>query len=101
MRQQNVSDVDIAKDRALDLDIEIMPRQMLAEIGARDLLLLAAFIRNNDDLDAFRLLQQRHRIANSACGGAAAVPANHNLIELERVFLNVRDDNDRASGFKQ
>src|ERR1700683_4975957 len=78
-----------------------MPGQMLAEIGASDLILLAAFIPNNDNLDALRLFQQRPRIADGACGGAAAIPAHHDLIELERVFLDVRDDNDRASGFEQ
>ena len=34
-------------------------------------------------------------------GGAAAVPAHHDAVELERLFLNVGNDDDRPAGFEQ
>ena len=88
-------------DGALDLNLEPVPREMLCHIGALDLVLLAALVGDDDDLDLARLLQQRHGVGDGARGGAAAVPAHHDAVELERILLNIGNDDHRPAGLEQ
>ena len=46
-------------------------------------------------------LQQRQAVGDGAGGGAAAVPAHHDAIELQAGFLNERDEDHRPAGIKQ
>jgi hypothetical protein len=52
VRQERVGNVDITARSAVDIDLESMPGEMLADISALDLVLLAALVRDNDDFDA-------------------------------------------------
>ena len=52
VRQQRVGDVDIAAGNAVDVDLQSVPGEVLAHIGALDLVLFAAFIGDDDDFDA-------------------------------------------------
>src|SRR5215471_15102123 len=45
--------------------------------------------------------KKRHGIGDRSRGCPAAIPAHHDMIEFEAVFLNKRNDEDRSSGFEQ
>jgi len=44
-------DIDIAAGNALEVDLEAVTGEMLAHIDARDLVLLARLVGDDDDLD--------------------------------------------------
>src|SRR5580704_14245002 len=89
VRQQRVGNVDITSGNAVDVDFESMPGEMLAEIGALDLVFLAAFAGNADDFDTAAFAKDRDRVGNSARGGAAAIPANYYVVGFERRLLDI------------
>src|SRR6516225_12406092 len=74
---------------------------MRAYIGALDLILFATLVGDYDDLDAPGSAQKRHGIADRPRRRPASVPAYHNVVQLERRFLNVGDDDDRPPGIEQ
>src|SRR6516164_1270176 len=57
-------------------------------------------VRNNNTRLA-GASKKRHGIGDRSRGCAAAIPAHHDMIEFEAVFLNKRNDEDRSSGFEQ
>src|SRR5438874_1063879 len=83
MRQERVGNVDIAPGNAVYIDFESMPGEMLADIGALDLVFLAAFAGDADYFDPAAFAEDRDCIGNSTRGGAAAIPANHNVADFE------------------
>ena len=62
---------------------------------------LPLLARDHDDLDLLGLVQERHGVGDGAGGGAAAVPAHHDAVELQAGFLNVRHEDHRPAGFEQ
>jgi hypothetical protein len=76
-------------------------REVLAHIGAFDLILLAAFVGDDDYLDESCPLEQRHGVGDRARGGSAAVPAHHGAVKLKRRFLDVGHDDDRPARIEQ
>ena len=70
---------------------------MCAYIGAFDLILFAALGGDDDDLDASDPSQKRHGIADRPRCCPATVPAYHNMVQLERRFLDVRNDDKRSA----
>ena len=92
---------DVASDNALDLDGKSMAGKVLAHIGAIDLVLLAAFVGDDDNFDAPRPFKERHGIGNGARCRPATVPAHHDVVELERGFLDIGHDDDRPAGIEQ
>jgi hypothetical protein len=75
VRQERVGDVDATARNTVDIDFQTVPGEVLADIGAFDLVLLAALIGDDDDFDAAGFHQQRQGIADGARRLAAAVPA--------------------------
>ena len=47
------------------------------------------------------LFQDRHGVGDGACRLAAAVPAHHDAVELERRFLDIGHDDHRPAGLEQ
>ncbi len=45
--------------------------------------------------------EKRHGIGDRSRGRPAAIPAHHDMIEFEAVFLNKGNDEHRSSGFEQ
>src|SRR6516225_3604734 len=74
---------------------------MRAYIGALDLILFAALVGHDDDLDAPGSAQKRYGIADRPRRRPAAVPAYHNVVQPERRLLNVGNDDDRPPGIEQ
>src|SRR5215469_10603354 len=85
----------------MDVDFKAMPGEMLADIGALDLVLLAAFVGDDHDFNAAALADDRQGVGNGASGRAAAVPANHHIVIFERRLLDVRHYDYRAPGLEQ
>src|SRR5690348_13024997 len=85
----------------MDVYFESVAGEMLAHIGALDLVLLAAFARNDDDFNATALADERNGIGNRARCRAAAVPADHHIIGLERRLLNIGHHDHWPAGFEQ
>jgi len=101
VREQRVGDVDVAVVHAIDLHFKSVTREVLAHIGAFDLILLAALVGDDDYLDTSSSLKERHGIGNRARCGSATIPAYHDAVELEGRFLNVRHDDDRPARIEQ
>jgi len=99
--EQYVGNIDVPKWDALDLYIETMASQMRAHICALDLILLARFVGDDDDLDASGPLQKRHGIADRPRRRPAAIPADHHTVELERRLLSVTNYDERPAGVEQ
>ena len=78
-----------------------MAGKVLAHIGAFDLVLLAAFVGDDDNFDAPRPFKERDGIGNGARCRPTTVPAHHDVVELERGFLDVGHDDDRPAGIEQ
>ena len=57
---------------------------MRAYIGALDLILFAALVGHDDDLDALGSTQKRYGIADRPRGHSATIPAHHNVVQPER-----------------
>src|SRR6516225_5290120 len=74
---------------------------MRTYIGALDLILFAALVGDRDNLDAPSSAQKRYGIADRSRRRPATVPAYHNMVQLERRFLNVGNDDDRPPGIEQ
>src|SRR5271165_3071213 len=74
---------------------------MLADVGALDFILLAAFVGHDDDFDATAVADDRYGVSDGPGGGAAAVPANHHIVGFERCLLNVRYHDHRPAGFEE
>src|SRR5215471_4901497 len=74
---------------------------MRAYICALDLILFAALVGHDDDLDALGSAQKRYGIADRPRGHSAAIPAYHNVVQPERRLLNVGNDDDRPPGIEQ
>ena len=85
----------------LNVDFQAVTGEMLAHIGAFDLVLLAALIGDDDDLDAAGLGQKRHGVGDGARRLPAAVPAHHDIVELERRLLDIGHQDHRPAGFEQ
>src|SRR4029077_4513308 len=85
----------------MDIHLKSVAGEMLADVGAFDLVLLAAFAGDDDDFDATAVMDDRYGISDGAGGGAAAVPANHHIVGFERRSLNVRHHDHRPAGFEQ
>ena len=77
MRQDHVGDVDIAERGALDLHIKAVPGEVPAHVGAFDLILLAALVGDDDNLDASRPL--RSGMASAMARAAARLPSQHTI----------------------
>jgi len=78
-----------------------MASQMCAYIGAFDLILFAWLVADDDGLDASGPSQKRHGIADRPRRCPATVPANHDVVQLERRFLDIRNDDERFTGIEQ
>src|SRR6516164_2951725 len=74
---------------------------MRAYIGALDLILFAALVGHDDDLDAPGSAQKRYGIADRPRRHSATIPAYHNVVQPERRLLNVGNDDDRPPGIEQ
>ena len=74
---------------------------MRAYIGAFDLILFAGLVADDDDLDAPGLSQKWHGIADRPRRCPATVPANHDVVQLERLFLDIWDDDKRSAQIEQ
>src|SRR6516162_9026604 len=74
---------------------------MRAYIGALDLILFAALVGHDDDLDAPSSVQKRYGIADRPRRRPATVPAYHNVVQPERRLLNVGNDDDWPPGIEQ
>ena len=98
VREQRVGNVEVAVVDALDLHFKSVTREVLAHISAFDLILLAAFVGDDDFLDDSCPLKQWHGVGDRARGGSAAVP---DAVKLERRFLDVGHDDDRPARIEQ
>ena len=101
VRQERARDVGVGRDDALDLDLEAMAREVLADVGAGDLVALRPFARDDHHVDRLGAREQRHRVRDRARRVAARVPADHHAVELEAGLLDVGDDQHRPAGAEQ
>src|SRR6516165_11435192 len=74
---------------------------MRAYIGALDLILFAALVGHDHDLDPPGSAQKRYGVADRPRRRSATVPAYYNVIQPERRLLNVGNDDDRPPGIEQ
>ena len=88
-------------NQPLDLDLEIVPRQMFGKVRARQFVGIAIAAAHHHDFDRVAALEEWQRIRNGARRIAAPVPAYHDAVELERPLLDVRHHHDRTAGFEQ
>ena len=72
-----------------------------AHVGAGDLVLLPRSSVTITTSTRLARCEERHGVGDGARGRAAAVPAHHDAVELERRFLDVRHDDDRPAGLEQ
>lgn len=92
---------DTTARKPMNIHLESMAGEMLADISALDVALLAEFVCDDDDFDTSAFAENRNCINNSAGRCAAAVPANHHIVDFERPFLDAGHHNHRAAGLKQ
>ena len=72
---------------ACDLHLEAVARKVQAHVSALEFDALATFVDNADDLDVPGTFEKRHGVGNGPHGRAASVPADHDVIKLERWLL--------------
>ena len=89
VRQQSVGNLDIAAGKPVNVHLESMAGEVLADISALDVILFSAFIGDDDNFDRTAFAENRNCIRNSARRCAAAVPANHRIVDFERSLLDV------------
>ena len=71
---------------------------VLTQLAAFGLILLAALVGDDDQLDASGAFEQRHGVGDGACRGRAAVPTRHDPIELEPFLVAIGHDDHRPAG---
>ena len=76
--KQRVGDVDVAAGDALDVDLQAVAGEMLAHVGAVDLVLLAAFVGDDDDFDAARPCSNSG-MASAMARAAGRLPSQHTM----------------------
>ena len=69
MRKQHVGDIEVIARNAFDFDFESVTGEVLAHVCTFDLVLLAAFVSDDDHLDTSRSLKERHSVGDRARGG--------------------------------
>jgi hypothetical protein len=75
-------------------------REVLAHIGAADLVALALF-GDDDDVDRLGAFQERHGVADGARSRAPAVPARKHALERHAALLDIGHDDHGTPGFEQ
>ena len=84
---EHVADLSVCRADAVDFQHDVMhlqmPRQLLRGARCRDVLVLG----HSDRADRARSLKKRYRIGDGACGRAAEVPGDEDLIKLRRDAL--------------
>src|SRR5204862_7554010 len=82
--EDRIGHVDAAAGAdALDLDVDAVPRQMAAHVGAGDLAALVALASDDDDLDRLGAREEGQRIGDRARSRPAAVPAYQDAVEFD------------------
>src|SRR5581483_1703834 len=78
-----------------------MSSEVTSDVGTLDLVLRAAVMCDNGNFDAIRSFKQRHGVSNRADSGSAAIPADHDTVELKRRLVDGRHNNHRPPGVEQ
>ena len=101
VREQRVGDVEVAVVDALDFHFKSVTREVLAHIGAFDLILLAAFVGDDDYLD--ESCRSSSGIASAIARAAARLPSQHTMTRssLSGAFWMKGTNDDRPARIEQ
>src|SRR6185437_8908298 len=78
-----------------------MTSEMLAQIRARQFIIPAWLVGNNDDFNLLCVFKKRNCVGNGACSRAATIPACHDAVEFHSTLLDEGYKHDGAPRLKQ
>ena len=98
MRQNGIRHIDIRSRHRFHLDLNIVSREMPADLDStKQLLIRGLFIFNGKQFDGTGFFKQRQRIIDGSRCGTASIPTAHNPVELQSTLLDVRNDDERPA----
>ena len=74
--------------------LELVTREMRRHLRSDLFFEIFPAGRYNQEFDGFRFRQKGRSVANGARGGRAAVPATNDMIEFDRIFVDIGNDDD-------
>src|SRR6516165_5680217 len=95
VREERIRNIEVTVGNASDFYFESVTGEMLTYVCTLNFVPFTSFIRDDYYLNVFCALKKRHGVGNGACSRSASVPTNHDAVELNRRFLDIRHDNHR------